>query len=172
MNSVPSRPINLPSIKGKALTRFTHSRSKTLFFEQLTDPDQTSQFTANRRLCPLPSIAMLCRLMELGAARKGSRAGHGAQKSVDCMRRSIVNNSRPSQTTYDPFSRLGYQSGRRRDDRPRLPDSARVETFRRPSCWRLPKRLLLGPDCRLGAVALPSSCPRARHTSRFHAAEW
>jgi hypothetical protein len=62
------------------------------------------------------------------------------------------------------------QSDRRRDDRPRLPDSAPVETFRRPSCWRLPNGLLLGPDRRPGAVTLPRSCPRARHTSRFHAA--
>ena len=29
--------------------------------------------------------------------------GHGTQKPVECMRRSIVNNSRPGQTIYDPF---------------------------------------------------------------------
>jgi DNA modification methylase len=29
--------------------------------------------------------------------------GHGTQKPVECMRRSIVNNSRPGQAIYDPF---------------------------------------------------------------------
>jgi len=29
--------------------------------------------------------------------------GHGTQKPVECMRRPIVNNSRPGQTIYDPF---------------------------------------------------------------------
>lgn len=29
--------------------------------------------------------------------------GHGTQKPVDCMRRPIVNNSRPGQAVYDPF---------------------------------------------------------------------
>src|SRR5262249_3082711 len=29
--------------------------------------------------------------------------GHGTQKPVECMRRPIVNNSRPGQAIYDPF---------------------------------------------------------------------
>jgi DNA modification methylase len=29
--------------------------------------------------------------------------GHGTQKPVECMRRPIVNNSRPGQLVYDPF---------------------------------------------------------------------
>jgi DNA modification methylase len=29
--------------------------------------------------------------------------GHGTQKPIDCMRRPIINNSRPGQTVYDPF---------------------------------------------------------------------
>ena len=29
--------------------------------------------------------------------------GHGTQKPVECMRRPIVNNSRPGQVIYDPF---------------------------------------------------------------------
>jgi DNA modification methylase len=29
--------------------------------------------------------------------------GHGTQKPVECMRRPIVNNSRPGQVVYDPF---------------------------------------------------------------------
>jgi DNA modification methylase len=33
--------------------------------------------------------------------------GHGTQKPVDCMRRPIVNNSRPGQAIYDPFLGAG-----------------------------------------------------------------
>jgi DNA modification methylase len=33
--------------------------------------------------------------------------GHGTQKPVECMRRPIVNNSRPGQVIYDPFSGSG-----------------------------------------------------------------
>ena len=29
--------------------------------------------------------------------------GHGTQKPVECMRRPVVNNSRPGQLVYDPF---------------------------------------------------------------------
>ena len=29
--------------------------------------------------------------------------GHGTQKPVECMRRPIVNNSRPGELVYDPF---------------------------------------------------------------------
>jgi DNA modification methylase len=33
--------------------------------------------------------------------------GHGTQKPVECMRRPIVNNSRPGQLVYDPFLGVG-----------------------------------------------------------------
>ena len=33
--------------------------------------------------------------------------GHGTQKPVECMRRPIVNNSRPGQVIYDPFLGTG-----------------------------------------------------------------
>ncbi len=29
--------------------------------------------------------------------------GHGTQKPIECMRRPIINNSRPGQVIYDPF---------------------------------------------------------------------
>jgi DNA modification methylase len=36
--------------------------------------------------------------------RQGEQSwGHGTQKPVECMRRPIVNNSRPGQIIYDPF---------------------------------------------------------------------
>src|SRR6516225_3918568 len=41
--------------------------------------------------------------------------GHGTQKPVECMRRSIANNSRPGQAIYDPFLGSGtLRSGGRR----------------------------------------------------------
>ena len=38
-----------------------------------------------------------------GNRRREQSWGHGTQKPVECMRRAIVNNSRPGQAIYDPF---------------------------------------------------------------------
>jgi DNA modification methylase len=38
-----------------------------------------------------------------GNAQREQSWGHGTQKPVECMRRPIVNNSRPGQAVYDPF---------------------------------------------------------------------
>jgi DNA modification methylase len=38
-----------------------------------------------------------------GNRRREQSWGHSTQKPVECMRRSIVNNSRPGQAIYDPF---------------------------------------------------------------------
>jgi DNA modification methylase len=38
-----------------------------------------------------------------GNAQREQSWGHGTQKPVECMRRPIVNNSRPGQVVYDPF---------------------------------------------------------------------
>ena len=38
-----------------------------------------------------------------GSPRREPSWGHGTQKPVECMRRPIVNNSRPGQAIYDPF---------------------------------------------------------------------
>ena len=38
-----------------------------------------------------------------GKRQREQSWGHGTQKPVECMRRPIVNNSRPGQLVYDPF---------------------------------------------------------------------
>jgi DNA modification methylase len=38
-----------------------------------------------------------------GNSQREQSWGHGTQKPVECMRRPIVNNSRPGQAIYDPF---------------------------------------------------------------------
>src|SRR5258707_1224907 len=38
-----------------------------------------------------------------GSQQREQSWGHGTQKPVECMRRPIVNNSRPGQAIYDPF---------------------------------------------------------------------
>jgi len=38
-----------------------------------------------------------------GNRQREQSLGHGTQKPVECMRRSIINNSRPGQVIYDPF---------------------------------------------------------------------
>ena len=38
-----------------------------------------------------------------GSPRREQSWGHGTQKPVECMRRPIVNNSRPGELIYDPF---------------------------------------------------------------------
>ena len=38
-----------------------------------------------------------------GNRQREPSSGHGAQKPLECMRRPIVNNSRPGQLVYDPF---------------------------------------------------------------------
>src|SRR4029077_11192598 len=38
-----------------------------------------------------------------GNRRREDGWGHATQKPVECMRRPIVNNSRPGQAVYDPF---------------------------------------------------------------------
>jgi hypothetical protein len=38
-----------------------------------------------------------------GSPRREESWGHGAQKPVECMRRPIVNNTRPGELVYDPF---------------------------------------------------------------------
>jgi DNA modification methylase len=38
-----------------------------------------------------------------GSPQREPSWGHGTQKPVECMRRPIVNNSRPGQVIYDPF---------------------------------------------------------------------
>jgi DNA modification methylase len=38
-----------------------------------------------------------------GSRQREQSWGHGTQKPVECMRRPIVNNSRPGQAIYDPF---------------------------------------------------------------------
>jgi hypothetical protein len=48
--------------------------------------------------------------------RRKESWGHGAQKPVECMRRPIVNNSRPGQAIYDPF--LGSGTSLARSQRP------------------------------------------------------
>jgi len=42
-----------------------------------------------------------------GNRQREQSFGHGTQKPVECMRRPIVNNSRPGQLVYDPFLGLG-----------------------------------------------------------------
>ena len=50
-----------------------------------------------------------------------SETGHSTQKPVECMRRPIENNSSPGQAVYEPFSRLGLDDYRRRNDGSRHP---------------------------------------------------
>ena len=38
-----------------------------------------------------------------GSSQREESWGHGTQKPVECMRRPIINNSRPGQAIYDPF---------------------------------------------------------------------
>ena len=38
-----------------------------------------------------------------GNRRREHSWGHGTQKPVECMRRPVVNNSRPGEAVYDPF---------------------------------------------------------------------
>jgi DNA modification methylase len=42
-----------------------------------------------------------------GSPQREQSRGHGTQKPVECMRRPIVNNSRPGQAIYDPFLGAG-----------------------------------------------------------------
>jgi DNA modification methylase len=39
--------------------------------------------------------------------RKEDRVGHGTQKPVECMRRPVLNNSKPGDAVYDPFCGSG-----------------------------------------------------------------
>jgi DNA modification methylase len=45
----------------------------------------------------------ICSNNPFGNVQREQTWGHGTQKPVDCMRRPIVNNSRPGQAIYDPF---------------------------------------------------------------------
>jgi DNA modification methylase len=43
-----------------------------------------------------------------GSQREPS-SGHGTQKPIECMRRPIVNNSRPGEAIYDPTRTLALR---------------------------------------------------------------
>ena len=60
----------------------------------------SSGWVGGRKQCTVWEIA---NNNAFGNAQPERTWGHGTQKPVECMRRPIVNNSRPGQAIYDPF---------------------------------------------------------------------
>ena len=61
---------------------------------------RTSHWQGDRRQTTVWEIA---NNNPFGNRQREQSWGHGTQKPVECMRRPIVNNSRPGQAIYDPF---------------------------------------------------------------------
>ncbi len=61
---------------------------------------RTSHWQGDRRQTTVWEIA---NNNPFGNPQREQSWGHGTQKPVECMRRPIVNNSRPGQAIYDPF---------------------------------------------------------------------
>ena len=86
--------------------RFTWPRrlpleTRTLLVRRARGKTATGRATASR-----PPFGR-CQQQSLRQSAARAELGHGTQKPVECMRRPIVNNSRPGQTVYDP-SRIGH----------------------------------------------------------------